>query len=309
MNTDAGNEADIHPAEFVWPPLANADEPIHHDDPDAPAPVPPSIPPVPSVHGRLAYIEHDLLGVRSISFARWARATGWRADAPDEFCWRCAGSVGPHETDGLGCATCRDRRLAWDRAGRLCVYASGARAAVIDLKFGRWRRTGTELGRAMGERLAHMMGAGAVDPAEALIIPVPSSWRRRMERGVDHARVLARAAGAETGVALAEGLVRRHARPQVGLSATARAQNIRGVFQARRSLGRRASSARVLVVLDDVRTTGATLTAACRAVRRAVGKSPQIWVLTGCVVCDRGRAEKPAAVAGEKLRTTFDLAV
>lgn len=247
--------------------------------------------------GWLARAEADLLGVRSVSFARWARATGWRADGFGAFCWRCADSVGPHEVDGTGCGTCREKRLAWDRAARLGVYEGGARAAVMELKFGRWRRTGAELGAALGERLRDVMDAGGFRAGEVALVPVPASWRRRMQRGIDHTGVLAEGAGRRAGVRVIRGLSRRHTPAQVGLSATARAANVRGAFRARPALGG-LEGVRAVVVLDDVRTTGATMTAACRSVRGIVGRGLEIWALTALVATDRRGNGASAAGSG-----------
>lgn len=313
-------------APFVWPPAPVVAEPIDTDAPGEPGPAPTPARPA----GLGVRAETDLLGLRAVSFARWARATGWRPDRFGDFCWRCAGSVSPYETDGNGCGSCRDKSLAWDRAARLGLYRGGVRDAVTELKFGRWRRTGAELGAAMGERLADLLGAGGFEPSEAAIVPVPASWRRRMARGVDHTSVLARAAGRRASVPVIRGLSRRHSPPQVGLSATARAANIRGVFRATPALERRVSQGpglRVVVVLDDVRTTGATMTAACRAVRRIIGRKREIWALTAVVASDRRAdradtgdtgSEAPARTGGsrggrgpghEKFEKTFGAAV
>jgi len=269
---------------FVWPPR-EADAPVVVDRPVDPG-LEREIAPSGAAPGWWGRAEADLLGVRSVSFSRWARATGWRADGFGSFCWRCADSVGAYEVDGTGCGTCRERRLAWDRAARLGVYEGGLRAAVMELKFGKWRRTGAELGAALGDRLKDVMDAGGFGAGEVVVVPVPTSWRRRMERGIDHTGVLAAAAGREAGVRVVRGLGRRHTPAQVGLSATARAANIRGAFRVRTALGR-LEGVRAVVVLDDVRTTGATMTAACRSVRGVIGRQVEIWALTVLVATDR----------------------
>lgn len=298
------------PAPFVWPPRS-PEAPVLVDLPADEAPPPPR------PMGLLEHVEADLLGVRSVSFGRWARASGWRPDAFGSFCWRCADSVGPHEVDGTGCGACRGRRLAWDRAARLGVYEGGLRGALMELKFGRWRRTGAELGAAMGERLGDMLGAGGFRPEEAVIVPVPPSWRRRMARGIDHTWVLARGAGRRAGVRVVPALARRHRPTQVGLSATARAANIRGAFRVRaRFADGEALAGRVVVVLDDVRTTGATMVAACRAVRPLVGPGVEVWALTAMVASDRRPAPPVGAGSGgswagrhEKIAKSFAPAV
>jgi predicted amidophosphoribosyltransferase len=116
--------------------------------------------------------------------------------------------------------------------------------------------------------------AGAVHalgpPGPAVLVPVPSSPAAVRERGQDHARRLA-AAGARAlrraGVpARAVPLlvqVRRTA-DQSGLSTADRAANLAGALAVRRG----ALPERVVLV-DDVVTTGATLTEAARALRAA----------------------------------------
>ena len=289
---------------FAWPPAALAERPIETDRPD-----PVETFTIPDRAGWARAIESDLLGLRSLSFARWAAATRWRPDRYGAFCWRCAESVGPHETDGTGCGSCRDRTLAWDRAARLSRYEGGPRVAATELKFGRWRRTGVDLGKAMGVRLREVIDAGGFDPGEVIVVPVPASWRRRMARGVDHTAVLARAAAGAAEVRVVRGLTRRHTPSQVGLSATARAANVKGAFrptqrlaralqcgQGRTTQDRGRKAPRVVVLIDDVRTTGATLTAAARAVRKTVGRRVEIWTLVAAVASSR-RAPEPGVGA------------
>jgi predicted amidophosphoribosyltransferase len=303
-------------APFIWPP-ASPDAPIDTDRPTDPETDLPAAPPGP---GWLSRLEHDLLGVRSVSFARWARSAGWSPDPKQTVCWRCAESVGPHEVDGAGCGTCRGKRLAWDRAFRLGRYEGGLRSGVMELKFGRWRRTGREIGRELGRRLADELAMLGATPGEAVIVPVPSSWRRRMGRGVDHTLVLALAAGRESGVRVVRAMGRRHARPQVGLSASARAANVRGVFLARKWAVSALGHARIVVVLDDVRTTGATMTAACRFVRKMAAPGGvrggttgvEVWAMSAAVASERrstGLSEGGEGSGVEKFEKTFGVAV
>jgi len=311
---------------FVWPPVEDSDHPIvidRTDDLDPSEPVPAAGHPVATGHRSALALAHsiglrlesDLIGVRAISFRRWADAAGWQRDGSDACCWRCAGSVGPHEVDGDGCAACREKRLAWGRAIRLGRYESGLRSAILELKFGRWRRTGHELGRELGDAIRAQLDAGDIRPDEAALVPVPMSWRRRMSRGVDHTAVLAAAASRQSGVRVVRAMGRKHRRPQVGLSATARAANVRGAFvpAGGGTKGALANSGiRVVIVLDDVRTTGATMTAACRGVRAMIGRSPEIWCCVGCVAAERRRRGANDAGVGredEKFAKTFGVAI
>jgi len=239
-------------------------------------------------------LETDLLGRAALSFDAARRRGDWSPEPGHAACWRCAGGVGPHESDGDGCAACRGERLPWERAVRLAAYDDEiVRGAVLDLKYRGWRRTGRELGRALGARLAAELTRTGVGPGEAVIVPVPMPWRRRVARGVDHTLVLARGASRASGCRVVRALAARNHPRQVGLSATARRANIRGGFRVRRRAGKGlvgADRVRVVIVLDDVCTTQATLAAACTTLRRgAGGRVPAVWAACVAVSTDRDR--------------------
>lgn len=257
----------------------------------------------------LESIETRLLGRTTLAFDRWAARTGWRPDAPSAYCWRCGSSVGPHEASGDGCAECRGLRVAWDRALRLARYDGAVRDAMLALKFHALRQSGVGLGAHLGEVIRTSLALAQVEPYEAVLAPIPTHRWRRIARGVDHTLVLARAAALTSGCRVRRVLGVERRPLQVGLSATARAANIRGAFSLSRRGSRLLASSgggrgeprpRVWVLIDDVRTTGATLSAAARTLRAGLKRAsdedsggekekPEIWV-----AC--------AAVAGENRR-------
>jgi ComF family protein len=87
------------------------------------------------------------------------------------------------------------------------------------------------------------------------LVPVPLSVRKLRERGFNQSLLLARVVSGEAGIPLIlDGLMKREdTLPQIGLSAAARRENIRGAFSAERSFG-----GMRLMLVDDVMTTGAT---------------------------------------------------
>jgi predicted amidophosphoribosyltransferase len=187
--------------------------------------------------------------------------------------------------------------LKWERLVRLGDYEGLLRDAIHDLKFSAWRRVGRELGTDLGGALAEALRDAGISAREAVIVPVPTSFRRRMARGIDHTLVLARAVRAATGVPIAGALRRLHRPSQLDVPPSARRENVAGSMRARGVLRTRA---RVVIVLDDVVTTGATMTAACRAagaaLRRGRGERtdraagmPVLWALCLGVTPEPGR--------------------
>lgn len=133
-------------------------------------------------------------------------------------------------------------------------FVGPARRAVIEAKF----RGVSALLEPLGRAAARMAPASwDVDAVTA----VPLHGARRRRRGFDQAAVLAEAVADELGVPLRDGLLRRNRATgaQTALGVDRRRRNMAGAFEARGS-----APASVLLV-DDVATTGATLSVAARA--------------------------------------------
>jgi ComF family protein len=120
----------------------------------------------------------------------------------------------------------------------------------------------TELAAPLGALLAdeaRARHAGAVD----VVVPVPLHPARLRQRGFDHVALLAARAARALGARYEPAAITRvrDTPAQATLDRARRATNVAGCFAVRRSL----DGARVLVI-DDVRTTGATLFECARAV-------------------------------------------
>src|SRR5690606_16480268 len=112
-------------------------------------------------------------------------------------------------------------------------------------------------------------------------------------RGIDHATCLARAVAEGSGLPCRRLLVRQHRPAQTGLSAAARRKNLRHAMQPR--VGPEAlAGVRVVVLVDDVMTTGATLTEACRAVRALGGSDGEQVILAACIATSEPGRRKTA---------------
>jgi ComF family protein len=127
-----------------------------------------------------------------------------------------------------------------------------------------------------GEALAEMLGRVFCEVAGGRIrtlgvdtvVPVPAHWRRQWSRGYNQAAAIAREIATGLGARFESRLLRRvrHTAQQLLLTATARRENVRGVFRVRR--GASPGGKRILLV-DDVMTTGSTASEAARTLRAA----------------------------------------
>lgn len=254
-------------------------------------------------------VERTWLGQTRAPFALRAHDVAWAPESPtaDVYCPRCARTVGPHEVtlddrDITCCSECRGTKLPWSRAVRLGPYRGLLRDAIHETKFHAWRRLGADLGELLGRALRESLVAENIDPASAVLVPVPSTYRRTLSRGIDHAMAIARGVRSTSGVEIVRALARRHRPSQLSVPHGERRRNVAGSMRRRDGFD---LAGRLAIVVDDVMTTGATATEACRAlidggprgsgaVRTNAGKkghsSPSVvWVAVLGVTPPRGR--------------------
>lgn len=159
------------------------------------------------------------------------------------------------------------------RARAAVTYTGAARQMVQSLKFG----DRTELAPWMAR---WMMRVGGELLADAdLLVPVPLHRRRFFRRRFNQSAELARALSrlSETPFAPDAVIRARPTRQQVGLGAREREENVRGAFRVPPQAEIRLRGRRVLLI-DDVYTTGTTVAAVTKALRR--GGAADVDVLT-----------------------------
>lgn len=190
-----------------------------------------------------------------------------------EACWRSIRPLTPPLCDRCGdplptwrsisvplarCPRCRRTRREVDRARAIGAYDGALRAVIHALKYEGRRSLARPLAALMRLRGEEVL-AGA-----DFLVPVPLHASRRRERGFNQAADLAH----HLGLPVSRALIRvRPTDAQTGLPAAQRHRNVRQAFAvAPRS---RTVAGGIVVLIDDVSTTGATLDACARVLKDA----------------------------------------
>jgi ComF family protein len=193
---------------------------------------------------------------------------------------RVLSSYAERDADGLmRCPVCRRVDRPFRRAVSYGSYDGGVRELIHLLKYNGVRPAAGVLGRMLVEALA------AIEPwfeeASVLVTPVPLYKGKRQQRGFNQSELIVRAAmkvhPRRERLALATDLLlrMRDTHSQIGLTGHQRRENLRGAFavaSAREVIGRE------VLLVDDVYTTGTTVSECARVLRKA--GAAQVWVAT-----------------------------
>lgn len=191
-------------------------------------------------------------------------------------CWRDVSFIRPPLCDVLGIPlpfdtgerTVSAGALAhppvYDRARAVAHFSGSMRTLVHQLKYADRHDARTLFGRWLAEAVRELR------PGLDVIVPVPLSRLRLLMRHFNQAAVLAAEVARHTGVPMDPMLLRRTrwTRSQVGMTRDQRRRNIAGAFGVPRHRRLWLKGRHVLVV-DDVVTTGATVDACARTLKRA----------------------------------------
>ena len=177
-------------------------------------------------------------------------------------CRRCGRDASAYGMLQGACGACRDEGLHFDGIARAGVYGGVIQELILRFKNGC-----TDLDGVMATLIrATFDGSGFARDIDR-VVAVPLHWRRRLARGYNQSAILAKSLRAG-GLSLSADLVRiRHTKQQPAMASPAsRRRNVAGAFAVRK--GHRFAGRRVCLV-DDVKTTGATLNECARVLKEA----------------------------------------
>ena len=179
-----------------------------------------------------------------------------------DYCPRCGRDVSRYAILGGVCPDCRGKEIYFDEIARSGVYAKSLQEMILSFKNGQ-----TELDSTLGFLADSALQGSSFINAIEFFVPVPLHWSRRLARGYNQALVITRSLKHPT-VKISTDLVRiRRTRYQPTMaSAAARARNVAGAFAIRRGNN---LAGRNLCLVDDIKTTGATLNECAKMLKQA----------------------------------------
>ena len=172
---------------------------------------------------------------------------------------------------GRTCPPCREKTAISHFFSPFSYQSKPANSIIHSLKYKRIRSLAPVMAEILGNYLLRFRISV---PAGAVLVPVPLHPRRERERGFNQSELIARDLGAILGIPFESLLFRsRPTYPQTPLDYAARRTNVENAFSAHTN-----TRHKLAILVDDVKTTGATLDAAARALKKAGVK--RVWAIT-----------------------------
>ena len=168
----------------------------------------------------------------------------------------------------------RERGLKWIDCIRAAMpYDSSPlmKKAVHLLKYKRARKVHVYL----AELIARSLQGISIDPS-AVLCPVPLHWSRQFQRGFNQAELLARAVGAAINLPVRNILRRTRATGyQARRGRKERLMAVQDAFQVRHNI----DLPRIVILIDDLSTTGATFDACAKILKNSGVKRVEGWAV------------------------------
>jgi ComF family protein len=182
-----------------------------------------------------------------------------------ETCRRCGA-----ERTGSRCSECGGRTYPFRGAVAAGRYEGFVRDVVHRFKFGGRTDLARPLARRMAERVARAPWGSTIES----VVPVPMRRLKLLfERGYNPAELLAQRLARELGRPARRWLAQTRPTPsQTSLTGAERRENPRGAYRARRARG-------IVLLVDDVLTTGATAGECSKELLRAGAKAVYLAVV------------------------------
>ena len=178
----------------------------------------------------------------------------------------------------MQCPLCLESPPHYSMARAVMVYDVISAPIVSALKFhDQWA--------GLDRHATMMAGAGSrVLEGADMLVPVPLHWRRLVKRKYNQSALLAYSIGKRAGLACAPHLLQRvkATPPQMQLDRATRLKNVTSAFAVPRDVHAQVKG-KIVVLVDDVITTGATVDACAATLKKAGAKEVRVLALARTV--------------------------
>ena len=170
----------------------------------------------------------------------------------------------------MRCDLCHRLAPPFVKAAAYGSYDGGLRELIHLLKYEQVRPAAAVLGRMLAEAVSGLDSAWTQNPV--VVVPVPLHARKSRQRGFNQSELIAQHAlklRAGNGRLVLRSKIlerRRETQSQIGLTRHQRRENLRGSFAVARP---EEIAGREVLLVDDVFTTGTTVSECARVLRRA----------------------------------------
>ena len=192
----------------------------------------------------------------------------------DGCCRKCGRDVPKLDREFL-CEDCRTHRPHFDRVASAFRFDAEARQMMLDFKFNRhlWLRDD------LVDALEGIARARLKVDEIGLVLPMPTTLWHRADRGFNQCDYLAKPLAKRLGRPFAKHAMKRIGSPkrQGGLDEEERRTNVEGTFAVTRP---DLVTKRTVLVVDDIMTTGSTLSECARTLKAA--GAAKVWAVTLC---------------------------
>ena len=179
-----------------------------------------------------------------------------------DYCTRCGRDANAAGKIEGSCPDCQGKEIHFDGIARAGIYDKSLRQMILAFKNGK-----TELGSILGFLADSALQGSAFKNEIDFFVPVPLHWTRRLARGYNQAKIVAgklNQPSARISIALVR-IKKTKTQPTMA-SPAARAKNVSGAFAVR--YGHKLTGKRICLI-DDIKTTGATLNECARTLKQA----------------------------------------
>ena len=185
-------------------------------------------------------------------------------------CKKCGKPVRYEEQEY--CQDCRKQNFCYEQGRSIWLHKEPVSASIYRFKYQNRRSYGKFYAKEMFRLYGELIRNWEID----LIVPVPLHWKRKRIRGYNQAEVVARYLGEYMRIPVDANVVKRtvYTEPQKQLDNKERRRNLKHAFELKKSW----KTARKILLIDDIYTTGSTIDAISRVLCEK-GRN-KVWFLT-----------------------------